>query len=223
MPETQTATQTSTTQTDGQQTPQTQEPVQPKAPETQQAPAEDNLLGEAPKTETAKDTKNGSDAVAPEIDIKVPEGVEVNQGLLDKFKPLAKDMKLDSAGAQKIVDLYVEALGENSKQVDAAWTDQKKAWYDTAAKDPEIGGKNFKENVQVARTAIQKFGGPELVAALDELGIGNHPALVRFAYRVGKAISEDSISGAGAGAPTMSDEEAALRAHYPSMFAKDQK
>lgn len=192
-------------------------PVEPvKGAEQKATETEGDLLTGDDKA-TTEATKDGSAASAAEIEIKVPEGVEVDQGLLDAFKPLAKEMKLDSAGAQKIVDLHLNAVKSANEKAEAAWADQKKVWRDTAAADKEIGGQKFTENVKLARTAIDKFGGPGLKQALNDLGIGNHPEIIRFAYRIGRAISEDSVTGSGERTATVTDEQAKLDAAYPSM------
>jgi hypothetical protein len=193
------------------------ESVKAEPAKTEKAPEPDILSGETTTTE-AKEPD--STAQAGEIEITVPEGVELDKGLLDKFKPIAKELKLDSKGAQKFVDLYTQAISESNTQAEAAWNDQKQAWRDSAMKDPEFGGPKFKENVAVALKAIDKFGGPELRKAFNELGIGNHPEIIRFAYRAGKAISEDSIVHAGR-PPTLTDEQTKLRQAFPSMFPQD--
>ncbi|MEC7472463.1 MAG: hypothetical protein VX946_03765 [Pseudomonadota bacterium] len=41
--------------------------------------------------------------------------------------------------------------------------------------------------------AIEKFGSPELRQVLNDSGLGNHPELVKFCHRIGKAISDDSL------------------------------
>ena len=69
--------------------------------------------------------------------------------------------------------------------------------------DAEIGGDKLPENLAVARKALETFGTPELKALLNESGLGNHPEVIRFFYRSGKAISEDRvIRGGAAGQPT---------------------
>jgi hypothetical protein len=220
---------TSTTPTSEAKAPETKAPetkapaTETKAPETKapETQKESDLLtgDDAPKT----DAKTDSPASAAEIEIKVPEGVEVDKAMIDAFKPLAKELGLDSPKAQKLVDFQIKAMAEAYKQTDSAWNAQKQQWRETAAKDPEIGGAKFKENVDLARKAMDKFGGKEFKAELARLGLGNHPEMIRFMYRVGKAISEDTASPlktrpAGAAG----DREAMLREAFPSMY-RDEK
>jgi hypothetical protein len=44
---------------------------------------------------------------------------------------------------------------------------------------------------------MQQFGTPELKAALEQTGMGNHPELVRLFAKVGKAMGEDSLVAGG--------------------------
>ena len=72
-------------------------------------------------------------------------------------------------------------------------------------------------NRAIAAKAIDKFCGPEVRQILEQSGLGNHPALVRAFVRIGKTISEDSISGAAAGGKGEPSKEEVLDTLYPSM------
>lgn len=191
-------------------------PADPKPQDPPQGDDNSLLGGDDPK-----DPKPGSEPVAAsEIEIKVPEGVELDSAMLDKFKPLAKEYGLDSAKAQKLVDLYVDGMNAIMEKADAAWGETRKGWLDAVKKDGEIGGAKLAENVAVARKAIEKFGSPELKKVLNDTGLGSHPEVVRVFFRIGKAISEDSIAGSTGGPPAVKDPEAKLREAYPSMYQK---
>lgn len=208
----------------------TQTPAAPEAPATgttqaappaEQAPVVDTLLtGAEPTGQDGATSQPGTPPTQQpvEIEIKVPDGVQVDEAVLGKFKPLAQEIGLDSAKAQKVVDLYIEAQNGFASKAEAAWNETKEKWREAVKQDPEIGGAKFNETVAMARRAIDKFGGPALKQVLNDLGIGNHPEVVRFAYRIGKAISEDSVAGAAGSAPALSDEEAMLRKAFPSMY-----
>ena len=67
--------------------------------------------------------------------------------------------------------------------------------------------------------ALARFGNPDLVKVLNETGLGNHKAVIRFMAQVGKQISEDRLPGTGDGASTGEPvDPAALM--YPSMQTK---
>jgi hypothetical protein len=56
-----------------------------------------------------------------------------------------------------------------------------------------IGGDKLAENLGIARKALDQFGTPELKDVLNMTGFGNHPAVIRAFYKIGKAISEDKF------------------------------
>jgi len=78
-------------------------------------------------------------------------------------------------------------------------------WAESAKTDKEFGGDKLPESLMSAKKALEAFGTPELKTLLNESGLGNHPDVIRFMVRAGKAISEDGfVSGArgAAGSPT---------------------
>lgn len=131
--------------------------------------------------------------------MKFPEGVQVDKAAVETFTKLAGELKLDSAGAQKVVDLYAGLQTQAQKAAEAQFAAADKAWAETIKKDPEIGGEKLSASLENARRAVHKFGGPDLAKALDAMGIGNHPVLVKAFAKVGAAMAEDRIAGATTG------------------------
>ena len=156
--------------------------------ETNVAPAT-GTAAPAPADATAgqQDPKTAEPAVPESYDLKMPEGVELDQAAATEFTAIAKELQLDQAAAQKLADIGAKMA---QRQVEAhaklveTWTEQVKT-------DKEIGGDKLAENLGIARKAIDTFGTPELKALLNSSGLGNHPEVVKLAYKVGKAISED--------------------------------
>jgi hypothetical protein len=132
-------------------------------------------------------------------DLKMPEGVELDQAATTEFTAIAKELKLDQAAAQKLADIgakMAQRQADAHAQLVETWTEQVKT-------DKEIGGDKLAENLGVARKAIDTFGSPELKALLNSTGLGNHPEVVKLAFKVGKAISEDGfVSGSPKGNTT---------------------
>lgn len=132
-------------------------------------------------------------------EFSLPEGVEVDQESLDTFKSKAKELGLSQEKAQELVDLQAQAVQNGQKQLQDAIAEQHQQWLEEAKKDDEIGGEQFDQNVETARKAIETFGTPELKQFLDESGLGNNPEMIRFARRIGAAISEDTLMPGGSG------------------------
>lgn len=135
-----------------------------------------------------------------EYNFELPEGYTLDEEIGNELKEMAKAKNLSAEEAQKFVDLGVkmkEKEAEAFNKIQNEWVEQIKA-------DPMIGGEKLGENIAVAKKAIDAFGTPELKSLLDKSRFGNHPEVVKFAYQVGKAMSEDRIvvgQGKPRGAP----------------------
>jgi len=141
---------------------------------------------DAVKTEAVKaDAPKG----APEkYEFKAPEGWNFDNEVITSFSDIAKELNLSQESAQKILDkVGAKAAERQAQNLEAI----RQEWAQTSQADKEFGGDNIQSNLAVAKKALDTFGTPELRSLLNESGLGNHPELIRFFYRAGKAISED--------------------------------
>jgi FtsZ-interacting cell division protein ZipA len=172
------------------QQPQTSTQQQPQA---SQAPAQQ--AAQAPATETGQ--PQGTPGV---YEFKAPEGMSYDQQVLGTYTEVAKELGLSQEAAQKMLDRLAPALQQRTAEQVTTISNE---WAEQARSDKEFGGDKLAENLSVAKKALDAFGGPQLVSLLNESGLGNHPELIRFFYRAGKAISGDRFvtgsSGAGKG------------------------
>jgi hypothetical protein len=168
------------------------------------APAADSA-----STTPAADTK-APEAKAPEdYTLTMPEGVQLDSVAADEFKAIAKELKLDQAGAQKVADIGAKMAQRQAE----AHTKLVETWVEQVKADKDIGGDKLTENLAVAKKALDTFGTPELRDVLNSTGLGNHPEVIRAFYKAGKAISEDRfIPGSPKGA-----EADPARKLFPSM------
>lgn len=130
-------------------------------------------------------------------DFNIPEGLEADTEALGEFSEVAKELNLSQEQAQRLIDLQTGVMNRMQEAQKEAYETTVSGWLTEAKDDKEIGGENFDANAAVARSAIEKFGSDKLVEALDLSGLGNHPEMIRFAYKVGKAISDDNIEIGG--------------------------
>jgi len=128
-------------------------------------------------------------------DFAMPEGVTVDSALLSEATPLFKELGLTQEQAQKLVDFQAKQVQASSQSQVDAYNQLMNDWQERSRNDKEFGGKAFDENIAIARSAIDKFGTPELKQLLEEHGVGNHPELIRYNVRVGKLIAEDVPGG----------------------------
>lgn len=125
-----------------------------------------------------------------------PQGKTVDTALAEKVTALAKDMKLDQAGAQRLYDAHTTLLDAKYAEADAHVTQ----WKAEAAADPEIGGEKAATVAVDMEAAITKFGTPHLKALLEYTRLDSHPEIRRMLARVGKLTKEDTTVRAAPGA-----------------------
>jgi len=167
---------------------------------------ESNAATENNDTDTEK-----QEAGAPEEydTFVVPEGYGVDETVLNEYQDWAKELDLSQEQAQAGVDLVAKM---QEAQADK-WVEQQKTWVEEAKSDPEFGGEKFDQNVAVAVKARDSFGNPEFSEMLDVSGLGNHPEMIRFLNRVGRAISEEKVVVGGFNVAPQTRESLL----YPSM------
>lgn len=165
-----------------------------------------------------------SEATPKDIEVKLPDGVDA--GFVEAFKPVFKELGLDSAKAQKLVDHFLKQDSERAseraaaaqRQAEEQRVAQSKQFLESLRTDKEFGGAAFQENVTAAKKALVAFGSKELSGLFQKLGVENHPLLVKAFAKVGKAIGEDSIAGRNGAPPVKQTDEDLHRKLYPTMF-----
>ena len=127
-------------------------------------------------------------------EFKTPEGVSLDPVVIGKFSEVAKDLNLSQANAQKLLETMSPVIAKQQlAQVEALRAE----WAESSKTDKEFGGANLNENIGAAKKALDAFASPELRTLLDQSGLGNHPEVIRFMVRAGKAISEDTLVKGG--------------------------
>lgn len=157
------------------------------------APATSQKTDATTTAETQTEARVEDKPAAPEkYDFKLPEGYTLDEGALKTFEPILRELNLPNESAQKLVSAYAEMQKVQDQEAGKAFDEQINKWAEETKADKEIGGQAFNANHADAIKAIGKFGTPELKELLNLTGMGNHPEVVRFCMRVGKALKEDS-------------------------------
>lgn len=124
--------------------------------------------------------------------LKMPEGVEVDQELLDELSPEFKAAGLTGKQAQALTDKFIAKQQARAKAQGEGWAKTVSDWVDEAKKDPEIGGAKWDGTVKTASGVVSRFGNDALKEYLNASGAGNHPEMIRFMAKVGAVIGEDN-------------------------------
>lgn len=145
-------------------------------------------------------TLGGQPRETAPVEVKVPEGLTVDEAVLAEFKTLASELKLDGAGAQRLMDLSARsAKAAAAKAEESARQENTKmvaAWKQAAETDKEFGGKDYQANLKLANKALDKLATPELKQLLKDFpGLAYHPGVIGTFWRVGKGMAPDTVAG----------------------------
>lgn len=152
---------------------------------------EENDAARAAHEKTNPDHPDNQVPADGKYQFTMPEGVALDEKLAAALSPALKDAGLTQGQAQKLATAFAEQRKAEAEAAASEWANIQTGWVDTAKKDKEIGGTSWDASVKTAQGALAKFGTPELRTFLAESGGGNHPEVIRFMARVGKAVSED--------------------------------
>jgi uncharacterized membrane protein len=148
----------------------------------------------------------------------VPEGVTLESERLGEFTGLLSQFETETkadhgkmqALGQELLNRHIQGVQQaiqTARQADmAAFETVKTQWKDAVIADPELGGNRLQTTLDSARNFIRTHGGSEaeqgeFIRAIDEAGLGNHPAVIRILARAGSSMSEGRPLTASAPAP----------------------
>lgn len=156
--------------------------------------AEENAAAKVEHDKTKPAADDPSDKVPEDgkYALTMPEGVEVDQELLDELSPEFKAAGLTGKQAQALTDKFIAKQQARMKAQGEGWAKTVSGWVDEAKKDPEIGGAKWDGTVKSASGVVNKYGTPGLKEYLNASGGGNHPEMIRFMATVGALIGEDN-------------------------------
>lgn len=148
---------------------------------------------------------------APAEGYQLEDYANMDDQVRESFSEAAKELNLSESAAKLILDKVAPVLEQREREQVQQMNQE---WIEKAQGDQEFGGDKLQENLAVAKQALDAFATPELRDLLQESGLGNHPEVIRFMYRAGKAISQDSFVTGAQGATPQRD----LAAFYPNTY-----
>lgn len=142
----------------------------------------------------------------------------LSQDFVSGYESIAKELGISSVQASGMLEKAYSLIQQQDKDVVAR---QATEWQNSSRNDSEFGGRAFEANLEIAQRALNEWGGEQLINILNETGLGNHPEVIRFFYRAGKALSEDGFmrGGVSTGKQVATFDQAAA-AMFPSMAKK---
>jgi len=143
--------------------------------------------------EGEKSAKDEDSDKPEKYEFETEEDSPITDEMLDEIALYSKAQGLSQKQAQEVVDIQEKALNSYQEKLMSNFHKQSSEWKAEAARDPEIGGVDHGEKVELAKRVIDKYATPEFSKEIVKSGFGNHPELVRIFHRIGKAMGNDSL------------------------------
>lgn len=120
----------------------------------------------------------------------------VDKNVMSTMQEQFHKLGLTAAQGQGVLDSYLGLLNTGYE----AQTAQLEADYSGGvAKLKQEWSTNYDNNVKIAQGALRQFGSPELIAKIDELGLGNNTDFIKFMHGIGVQLLDDEAIGGGDG------------------------
>lgn len=191
--------------------------------ETMTDPVAGGVQGTETATQTA-DPAGGTPAQGPDqgtngappdtdwsLDPETLEGLDIDPAFIDSYTGLAKKVGLNQENATAMLKDAVEILNRMDEQTVAR---QAGEWIEASRNDKEFGGAAIDANLAIAKKALDTYGTPEISRFLETTGLGNHPEMIRFFWRIGKTLTEDGTVTGSTGANGIRTFDEAARKLY---------
>lgn len=127
-------------------------------------------------------------------ELQLPDGAVPDEQLANEAYNFFKEKGYTRKEAQRVADALPLFLERQQK----AWQETVSGWAEQARKDPDLARGGFEQNVGVVRRAVVEYGTPGFRQLLNEMGIGNHPEVIKTFFNIGKSMGEASTPGGGA-------------------------
>lgn len=144
---------------------------------------------------------------------ELPEGMPFDKENVITFKNLAYTTGMSKEAAAKVFSGFMDFQISRFRQE----MNDRKISRENATKTlhEDWPGEEFNKNVELAKRVYRTFGDDDLKQIINDTGLSNEPAMLRFLAKVGKVISEDVLVEGEKGGKEKA--ESIYDAAYPSM------
>jgi len=180
----------------------TAKPEAPAAPVVTEPAAKVEAAVESP--EPVKEAPQVEKSVVPEkYELKLSKNSLLDPAYVAKIEAEAKAEGLSNEQAQGRLARDEQVAQNTLLAQQQAFKERAISWAKECESDKEIGGTAYKENVELAKRALDQFADASFKKILDESGLGNNPHLLRTFVRIGKKIGNDRLvtEGKAGGVP----------------------
>lgn len=191
----------------------------PAEKETDKEPKEEPEKKEDPEGKKDENELFGKPEAYDYKDVKLPEGMALNEDMTKQFNEYADKLNLSQKGANDLMAMAVELTQKTQQQTVEAMGKLQEAkiegYRQLLNSDKEVGGANLKESIATANVAYDAFfPDEELRTMLAEGGLNVHPKFIKALKAIGSQMKNDTIHSSGNPAAEKKAREDIL---YPSM------
>jgi hypothetical protein len=178
-------------------------PTEGEKPEAEAKPEGDKPEGDKEPAPDAKGDDTEQTAEDLNIEFAPPRAWISSRTQYAEFSGMAKEFFKENpnATAQEALkwaaDKQAERVVQEGQNMIQEHNTRIDGWLNEAKADKEIGGDKFDANIATAKKALETWGSKELAKQLDQTGLGNHPDLLKFLVRAGKALQSGDVLGPG--------------------------
>lgn len=188
--------------------------------DSEKEPQQENAEGdEKPQTEDVNELVGKPETYSTE-EIKLPEGMELNQEVMKEFNEFADKTNLSQKGYNQAVEYGIKLVEQTKNNMLEAFKqaeEQKIMDYRRASfADKEIGGSNYSKALSEASPAYNKFVTPECQQLFKETGLEYHPAVIKLFRNISSEMSDDTFRSGAKATPEQSREQRM----FPDMYTK---
>ena len=158
--------------------------------------------GDGDRDDGSDKSDEAKEEVPETYELTAPEGQELDAEAVEAFTPVAKELGLTNAQAQKLTDLHAAAMQRVGQATLDRHVEMVDGWTKATKADPEIGGDKLEETTRLGDAAIKHAFDAETVTLLKHFGLLNHPGFIRGMRGFGKIVTDDNfIQSTGHAAP----------------------
>lgn len=161
--------------------------------------------------------------VPEKYEFALPKGQELDEKFAGEASAVFKDLGLTQEQAGKLVKLYGDRIAGIVAGPQKAYEDMRTSWRNETTADPTLGnGTDLKPEVKaVLGRAIDSMGAlaAPFREAMDLIGAGDHPAVIRGLYALAKRVGEGTAVKGNGPAPVKDPAKPTSVAHalYPNL------
>ena len=153
-------------------------------------------------------------------EIKMPEGMQFNQSVMDEFTEFANKTNLSQKGYNQAIEYGIKLVEETKNNMLEAFKqaeEQKIMNYRRASfNDKEIGGDNYTKALSEASPAYNKFVNAECQELFRETGLEYHPAVIKLFRTISSEMTDDTFRTG----PKTVIEKSREERMFPDMYSK---